>query len=127
MTMQMTFAMIKSHVMVSDKFAAVLNTTFERMMIDRLQVRAMRCGPLEPEQIARLYQEHQDKPYYPDLVRSVSEGVMVMAFAGDDAIARWRAILGATDPNKAATGTLRARYGSRIHMADNVAHGSDTE
>jgi nucleoside-diphosphate kinase len=127
MTMQMTFAMIKSHVMVSDKLAAVLNATFECMMTDRLQVRAMHSGPLEPEKIARLYQEHRDKPYYPDLVRSVSEGAMVMAFVGDDAIARWRAILGATDPNKAAPGTLRARYGSRTHMADNVAHGSDTE
>jgi nucleoside-diphosphate kinase len=127
MTMQMTFAMIKSHVLLSTQRHEILNTVLKLIIAEQLRIKGMYFEVLTADKIARLYQEHYDKAYYPDLCRSVSGSIVGMALAGDDAIARWRAILGATDPKKAAPHTLRALYGSRTHMADNVAHGSDTE
>lgn len=124
---EITFAMIKTHALASYDQNRVLNAILERVADEKLAIRAIRFAVLEPETIARLYQEHRDRPYYPGLCRSVSGSVVLMALAGHDVIARWRAVLGATDPAKALPGTLRRTYGSLTHMADNVAHGSDSK
>jgi nucleoside-diphosphate kinase len=66
------------------------------------------------------------RPYFDELIESVGDGVIVMVLRGPSVIKRWRDLLGATNPMQAKANTLRARYGSRTVVANNVAHGSDS-
>ena len=67
---------------------------------------------------------HRERPFYRDLVRYMTSGpVMVQVLEGENAIERNREIMGATDPKKAAKGTIRADLATSIE--ENVAHGSD--
>jgi len=67
---------------------------------------------------------HRERPFFGSLVGFMSSGpVVVMALERDGAIARWREIMGATDPSKAAPNTLRKELASNIEK--NVVHGSD--
>ena len=70
------------------------------------------------------YAVHRDKPFFNDLAEFMSSGkVVVMALEAEKAISRWRELMGATDPAKAAPGTLRRLFGSSIQ--NNCTHGSD--
>jgi nucleoside-diphosphate kinase len=77
------------------------------------------------EQLARgFYAVHRERPFYKDLVAFMSSGPVVIAvLEGDDAIARWRQLMGATDSKKAASGTIRRDFGDDIER--NAVHGSD--
>ena len=77
------------------------------------------------EQLARgFYAVHRERPFYKDLVAFMSSGPVVIAvLEGDDAIARWRQLMGATDSKKAAAGTIRRDFGDDIER--NAVHGSD--
>jgi nucleoside-diphosphate kinase len=77
------------------------------------------------EQLARgFYAVHKERPFYKDLVAFMTSGpVVVAALEGDDAIARWRGLMGATDSKKADAGTIRRDFGTDIER--NAAHGSD--
>jgi len=69
------------------------------------------------------YEEHRDKPFFEDLCSFMASGPCVFAaLMGADAVARWRKLVGATDPAKAAPGTLRALYGTSGPA--NAVHGS---
>jgi nucleoside-diphosphate kinase len=72
------------------------------------------------------YAEHVGRPYYDGLAASVSApcGVVALLLEGDDAILRWRGLLGPTDPTKAPEGSIRADFGTQ--MPDNAGHGSDS-
>ncbi len=74
----------------------------------------------------RLYQAHVGRPYYEGLIDSVTAPVRasMYVFEGDNAVAVWRGLMGATDPLKAEPGTIRALFGRE--MPDNAAHGSDS-
>lgn len=70
------------------------------------------------------YHEHVGKGFYPELEAFMTEGpVVLMVLEGENAILRWRDLMGATDPAKAAEGTLRKRFGASIGR--NATHGSD--
>jgi nucleoside-diphosphate kinase len=77
------------------------------------------------EQLARgFYAVHQQRPFYKDLVAFMSSGpVVIAALEGENAIARWRALMGATDSKQAEAGTIRREFGSDIER--NAVHGSD--
>lgn len=91
-----------------------------------LKVRAMRMVQLTPAQAGAFYAVHRDRPFYKDLCEFMCSGpVVVMALEGTDAVKRWREIMGATDPAKAAEGTIRQRFGESIQ--NNAVHGSDSE
>jgi nucleoside-diphosphate kinase len=67
---------------------------------------------------------HRERPFFGSLTRFMSSGpCVVMALEADDAISRWRALMGATDPAKAGAGTLRKEFGASIE--NNATHGSD--
>jgi nucleoside-diphosphate kinase len=67
---------------------------------------------------------HRERPFYKDLVAFMSSGPVVIAvLEGDDAIARWRQLMGATDSKKAAAGSIRRDFGDDIER--NAVHGSD--
>ena len=77
------------------------------------------------EEAAEFYKVHQTKPFYQNLCNYLSSGpVVVMVLEGEEAISKYRQIMGATDPLKAAEGTLRKMYGLSIDK--NSVHGSDS-
>ena len=95
-------------------------------MLERagFRIRGMRMLHLTRSQAEAFYAVHHGKGFFAELVRFVTEGpVIVMALEREDAIARLREVMGATDPAQAAEGTIRQRYGTSIQR--NAIHGSD--
>ena len=71
------------------------------------------------------YKVHKDRPFYTDLVAFMTSGPIVLqVLEGDDAVAKYRDVMGATDPAKAAPGTIRAEFAETIEA--NSVHGSDS-
>ncbi|HTW74447.1 MAG TPA: nucleoside-diphosphate kinase [Steroidobacteraceae bacterium] len=90
-----------------------------------LRIVAARMLQLTAGQAERFYEVHRGRPFYADLVRYMSSGpVVAQVLEGDNAIALNREIMGATDPKKAAPGTIRADLAESIEA--NVVHGSDS-
>ena len=94
---------------------------FEAAGLKIVAARMLRLGQAEAE---AFYSVHKERPFYRDLVRYMTSGpVVVQVLEGENAIARNREIMGATDPKKAAPGTIRADLAQSIEQ--NVVHGSD--
>jgi nucleoside-diphosphate kinase len=94
---------------------------FER---EGLRIAAMRMLHLTRKEAEGFYAVHRERPFFPDLVEFMTSGpVVVMVLEGDDAIEHNREIMGATNPAKAAEGTLRKLYAESIQ--NNAVHGSD--
>ena len=71
------------------------------------------------------YSQHKDKPFFEELIAFITRGPLVaMILEGEDAVSRIRAINGATNPDEAAEGTIRHRYGRR--KTENIVHASDS-
>lgn len=89
-----------------------------------LRVVAGKLIRLSREDAGRFYIVHKERPFYGDLCAFMSSGsVFVAALEGDGAIAKWRDLMGATDPAKAAAGTVRKDFGTNVER--NASHGSD--
>ena len=79
---------------------------------------------LSPQEAGEFYGVHKERPFYKDLVAFMTSGpVMIQVLEGEDAIAKNRDLMGATDPKKAAPGTIRADFAASIDA--NAVHGSD--
>ena len=88
------------------------------------RILAMKMVRLDRQQAEAFYQVHRGKPFFDSLVKFMTEGPVVpMALEREDAISKLRKIMGATDPAKAAPGTIRAKFGTNIER--NAIHGSD--
>jgi nucleoside-diphosphate kinase len=91
-----------------------------------LKVKAMRMLHLSRPQAQGFYAVHKDRPFFGELVDFMTRSpVVVMCLEGDNAVQKYRDVMGATDPAKAAEGTIRKKYGSNI--GENAAHGSDAK
>jgi nucleoside-diphosphate kinase len=89
-----------------------------------LSIIAARMLHLSQREAEGFYAVHRERPFFKDLVRYMSSGpVVVQVLEGENAIARNRDLMGATDPQKAAAGTIRADLAASIEQ--NVVHGSD--
>ena len=89
-----------------------------------LRVVAQKMVRLTAEQAGEFYAVHRERPFYKDLCAFMTEGpVVVQVLEGENAIARNREVMGATDPKKADKGTIRAELGTNIER--NACHGSD--
>jgi nucleoside-diphosphate kinase len=89
-----------------------------------LKIRGMRLMHLSRAQAERFYDVHKARPFFGSLCEYMTSGpVVVMMLEGDKAIARWRELMGATDPAKAKPGTIRKDFGQDIEQ--NAVHGSD--
>ncbi len=87
-------------------------------------IHGLRMAHLSHELVAGFYAEHVQKPFYPELEAFMLEGpVVLMVLEGENVIARWREIMGPTNPAKAAPETLRAQFGDTVTR--NAVHGSD--
>jgi nucleoside-diphosphate kinase len=89
-----------------------------------LRLVGLRRLRMSTAQAEGFYAVHAARPFYADLVRFMTSGpCVVMAIEGDNAVARYREIMGPTDSRKAPAGTIRARFGTDIEK--NAVHGSD--
>jgi nucleoside-diphosphate kinase len=118
--MQMTFAIIKPDAVR----ARVAGQIIQRIEDEGFQIRAMRLVNLTKREAEGFYAVHRERPFFPSLTTFMSSGpAVVLALEAPDAIKKWRTLMGATDPGKADTGTLRKQFGSSIE--NNATHGSD--
>jgi nucleoside-diphosphate kinase len=102
----------------------LIGDVYHRFERAGLRIVAARMLHLSTAQAEAFYEVHRERPFYKDLVRYMSSGpVIAQVLEGDNAIARNRDIMGATDPKKAAPGTIRADLAQSIEA--NVVHGSD--
>ncbi len=102
----------------------IIGEIYRRFENAGLRIVAARMLQLSREQAEGFYAVHRERPFFADLVSYMMSGpVMVQVLEGEDAIARNRELMGATDPAKADAGTIRADFAQSIE--ENVVHGSD--
>jgi len=96
-----------------------------RLERKNLKLQQMRMLTIDEDLARRHYAEHIEKPFFPDLLAFITRGpVVAMEWAGDEAVSVARTLMGATDPKKAAPGTIRGDLG--LIMTENIVHGSDS-
>ena len=102
----------------------LIGEVYRRFEQAGLRIIGARMLQLSQSQAEGFYAVHRERPFYRDLVRYMTSGpVIVQVLEGENAVARNREIMGATDPKKAAPGTIRADFAASIEQ--NVVHGSD--
>ena len=117
---QRTLSIVKPDAVANNAIGGVL------AVIEKggLKVIASKMIHMTRAQAERFYAVHKDRPFFGDLTKFMSEGpVVVSVLEGANAIERYRELLGATNPEKAAPGTIRQLYGTNVER--NAAHGSD--
>ncbi len=102
----------------------VIGEIYRRFEGAGLRIVAARMLHLTREQAEQFYAVHKVRPFYSDLVKFMISGpVMVQVLEGEDAIAKNREVMGATNPQEAAAGTVRADFAESVD--ENAVHGSD--
>ena len=118
--MERTFAIIKPDAVERRLMGSIL----QRIEQAGFQIRAMRLLRLTPAEAGGFYAVHHERPFFKSLTDFMSSGpIVALVLEAPDAIRKWRALMGATDPAKAEAGTLRKEFASSIER--NVTHGSD--
>ncbi|MBL0175551.1 MAG: nucleoside-diphosphate kinase [Ignavibacteria bacterium] len=118
--MQRTLAIVKPDGVASGLIGEVV----KRIEQEGLRIVAMRMEHLTRSKAEGFYYVHRSRPFFNSLVEFMTSGPCVlMVLDGPEAIPRWRALMGATDPQKAAPGTIRRDMATGIER--NVVHGSD--
>lgn len=120
-TLEQTLSIVKPDAVEQNQIGNIIEY-FERQ---GLNVVAAKMMHLTSEQAKSFYAAHKDKPFYQELVDFMTSGpILVTVLEGENAVARNRQIMGATDPLKAAAGTIRADFATSIDR--NAIHGSDS-
>ena len=120
MAIERTLSIIKPDAVAKN----VIGQIYSRFEGAGLKVVAARMAWLSEQQAGAFYAVHKERPFFKDLVSFMTSGpVMIQALEGEDAIAKNRELMGATDPKKAAPGTIRADFADSIDA--NAVHGSD--
>lgn len=102
----------------------VIGEIYSRFEKAGLKVVAAKMMQLSEEKAGEFYAVHKERPFYGELIAFMTSGpVMVQVLEGDDAIAKNREVMGATNPKEAAAGTIRADFAESID--ENAVHGSD--
>ena len=121
MAFEKTYTMIKPNG-VAERHVGEIVARIERC---GLAIERMELADVTPEQARANYAEHEGKPFYDELIEFITSGPVVkMVVSGESAVAKMRALMGATDPVKAAPGTIRGDFG--LDVGRNVIHGSDS-
>ena len=120
MAIERTLSIIKPDAVAKN----VIGKIYSRFEDGGLTVIAAKMAWLSPQEAGEFYAVHKARPFYQELVTFMSSGpVMIQVLEGENAIAKNRELMGATDPKKAAPGTIRADFASSIDA--NAVHGSD--
>ena len=121
MATETTFSIIKPNAVKKNAIGAIIHK-FEE---NDLKISAAKLVRLSKSLCEEFYAEHKERPFFGELVSFMTSGpVMLMALTGENAVTRNREIMGATDPKKAAPGTIRALFGDNV--GENAVHGSDS-
>ena len=122
MAVERTLSIIKPDAVAKNAVGQILS----RFEAAGLQVVALKMQQLSQEQAEGFYAEHSERPFFKDLVAFMTSGpVSVQVLEGEGAILKNRDLMGATNPQEAAAGTIRADFATSIDA--NAAHGSDSE
>lgn len=120
--MQRTFAAIKPDAFAAGHQGKIISAIQE----SGLKVVALKTLHLSQHQAKGFYHVHAQRPFFGDLVAFMTEGpILAMVLEGDDAINRWRDMMGPTNAAKAPKTTMRGQFGTDIER--NATHGSDAE
>ena len=120
MTVERTLSIIKPDAVAKDVIGQIYSR-FEQAGLKIIAARMLRLSETEAE---GFYAVHRERPFFRDLVRFMISGpIMVQVLEGENAIAKNRELMGATDPRKAEKGTIRANFADSIDA--NAVHGSD--
>ncbi len=120
MAVERTFSIVKPDAVAGNHIGQI----YQRFEDADLKILASRMLHLTKEQAEQFYAVHNERPFYNDLVSFMTSGpVMVQVLEGENAIAKNREVMGATNPADAAPGTIRADFASTVE--ENAVHGSD--
>jgi len=120
--MNRTFTMIKPDAVEDGHIGAILN----HINAAGFKIKALKYTKLSPEKAGEFYAVHAARPFYGELVEFMSRGPIVAAILEkDNAVADFRAQIGATNPANAEAGTIRAKFAKSI--GENAVHGSDSD
>jgi nucleoside-diphosphate kinase len=121
MAKEQTFSIIKPNAVKKNVIGDVVSF-FEK---NGLKVAAAKLTVISRKKCEEFYAEHKARPFFGELVDFMTSGpVLLMVLSGEGAVMRNREIMGATDPKKAAPGTVRAKHGDSV--GENAVHGSDS-
>lgn len=120
MAIERTLSIIKPDAVEKRKIGAII----ARLEEEGFTIKAMKRMQLTREAAEGFYAEHEGRGFFEELVTFMSRGpIVVMALEREDAVSKYRDVIGATDPAKAAKGTIRELYGANV--GENAVHGSD--
>ncbi len=118
--MERTFAIIKPDAVAKNQAGDIISI----IQKEGFRVAGMKMKRLSQVEAEGFYAVHKERPFFASLVKFMTEGpVVVMVLERDQAIARWRELMGATNPANATEGTIRKRFAESIER--NCVHGSD--
>lgn len=120
MSTERTLSIIKPDAVEKNHAGAII----ARLEAEGFLIKAMKRVHLTRAEAEGFYAEHKGRGFFDELVAFMSRSpIIIMALERDDAVAKYREVIGATDPGKAAEGTIRKLYGASV--GENAAHGSD--
>jgi nucleoside-diphosphate kinase len=121
MAIERTLSIIKPDAIEKHKIGAII----ERLEKEGFKIVAMKRLHLTLPEARGFYAVHRERPFFEELTKFMSRGpIVVMVLEREGAIQKYRDVIGATDPKKAADGTLRRLYGTDV--GENALHGSDS-
>ena len=121
MALERTLSIIKPDAVEKHKVGAII----ERLEKEGFKICAMKRLHLTLGEARGFYAVHRERPFFGELTKFMSRGpIVVMVLERENAIQKYRDVIGATDPKKAADGTLRKAYGTDV--GENALHGSDS-
>jgi nucleoside-diphosphate kinase len=117
-----TFTMIKPDAMKSGHAGLIL----DRIIKEGYKIVALKMTKLSADKAGEFYAIHKERPFYGELVQFMSSGPIIAAILEkNNAVTQFRTLIGATDPAKAAEGTIRKLYAANV--GENAVHGSDSD
>jgi nucleoside-diphosphate kinase len=120
MGLEQTFGMIKPDAVAKGQAGAILSVIEQ----NGFRVAGLKMQRLTKGEAEAFYQVHKQRPFFAGLIRFITEGpVVLMVLEREGAIAKWREVMGATNPSEAAEGTIRKQFAENIER--NAVHGSD--
>ena len=121
MAVERTLSIIKPDAVAKN----IIGKIYSRFESNGLKIVAAKMKHLTREEAEGFYAVHKERPFFADLVKFMTSGpVMIQVLEGENAVAKNRELMGATNPKEAASGTIRADFASSIDA--NAVHGSDS-
>tara|TARA_B100001750_G_C15431197_1_gene558330 strand:- start:219 stop:614 length:396 start_codon:yes stop_codon:yes gene_type:complete len=119
--METTLAIIKPDAYKDGNSGKII----DRIISEGFTIKEMKQIHMTKENAEGFYEVHRDRPFYDELTNFMSSGnCVVLSLGRDNAVSKWREVIGATNPEEAAEGTIRALYGK--NTGNNAVHGSDS-